>query len=314
MYMVIKLHLLLSVLLFPALALATTIGVIRWDCICDPTSPELKSLSPLKWHYRVPDFLTIAADNSVTGTENDQAVIDQQITYAKNAGIDYWAFITQPTTNPDADEFYALDKYLSSSRKADVKFCIILHKYNSDWAGRVTQLVNWFKEASYVKVLGNRPLVYFYSLTDMETQYGDQTQNCIDQLRSQTTAAGLGSPYLVPMNGSGYGTDARSAYCFWNAGGDGTYAPHAAANAATWDSWITWGGSQVDWLRIIPLVSAGINDGPRVDNPPPWGGGNSPKVDYPTPYQLAMHIKRGLDYVASHPGQRQHHRYRHQPV
>jgi hypothetical protein len=64
-------------------------GVIRWDIFSGGdhfTNPELKSLSPLQYHDRVPYFLTIDADGEVSGNENDQAIIDRQIDLARAGG------------------------------------------------------------------------------------------------------------------------------------------------------------------------------------------------------------------------------------
>lgn len=70
------------------------LGAIRWDIFYGGDStinPELKSLSPSKYHDRVPFFLKIESKNTVSGNENKQEIIDRQIEYAKSAGIDYYS-------------------------------------------------------------------------------------------------------------------------------------------------------------------------------------------------------------------------------
>jgi uncharacterized repeat protein (TIGR02543 family) len=93
------------------------IGAIRWDAFNGYVPDEALSLSPIQHHYRVPYFLGFDGSGAVTGHENSQATIDEQIAYAKAGGIDYWAFVTGPELSPNNNEYYALNKYLSSSTR-----------------------------------------------------------------------------------------------------------------------------------------------------------------------------------------------------
>ena len=281
----------------------TLMGIIRWDAFCggdNTTNPELKSLSPSKYHDRVPFFLKIESENKVSGSENDQEIIDRQIEYAKSGGMDYWAFVTPPEMNPDGAEYYALDKYLKSNKKAGLQFCVIMHKYrDSGWEGRVRELVKLFKEPSYVKVLGNRPLAYIFSISDMEKRYGDDTGKRLDMLMNESIAAGLGRPYVVLMNADAdmvrkYGADALSAYAN-SRGRDTAYASLAASDREQWEAFRKTG------VKLIPLASLGWNQMPRTDNPPPWGGGGGPYFDRPSPREAAAHIREALAYVERHP-------------
>ncbi len=283
------------------------LGVIRWDAFNggdSKTNPELKSLSPSKCHDRVPFFLKIESENQVSGSENNQDAIDRQIEYAKSAGIDYWAFITGPEMDPNGMEFYALDKFLKSEHKSDIGFCVILHIYNSSWESRVKALVGFFKEPSYIKVPGNRPLLYLYSIGDMEAQYGKDTKKNLDILMNETVAAGLGRPYVVFMSPSAagaakvkeYGADALSSYANWE-GKDMSYAALAASDLKRWEAFSKTG------VKVIPLVSLGWNGMPRIDNPPPWGvgGAGGRLFDLPKPEEAAAHIRQGFEFVQSHP-------------
>ena len=279
------------------------IGAIRWDIFYggDKTNnPDLKSLSPQKYHNRVPFFLTIESEDTVSGSENNQAIIDKEVDYAKTAGIDYWAFVTPPKIDPNGGESYALDKYLKSSKKSDLKFCVILHQYDkTGWEDRVKKLVEFFKESSYVKVLGHRPLVYIFNIADMEKVYGTETRKNLDLLTSQTAAAGLGKPYYAFMNANAdilrrYGADALSSYAIWS-GRDTTYAALAESARQQWETYRESG------VKLIPLATVGWNQQPRTDNPPPWGGGGGPYFARPTPGEAAAHIRDGLDYVERHP-------------
>ena len=279
------------------------LGAIRWDSFYggdNTTNPELKSLSPSKYHDRVPFFLKIESENNVSGNENNQEIIDRQIEYAKSAGIDYWAFLTPPELDPDGAESYALDKYLKSTKKADLQFCVIMHKYgDTGWENRVKELVKLFAEPTYVKVLGNRPLVYIFNISDMEKRYGSDTKTHLDMLMSKSIAAGLGRPYVALMNADAnmlrkYGADALSAYANCS-GRDTTYAALADSDRKRWDAFKQTGA------KVIPLVSLGWNQMPRTDNPPPWGGGGGPYFVRPTPIEGAAHIRESLAYVERYP-------------
>lgn len=281
-------------------------GVIRWDAFSggdNTTNPELKSLSSIKYHSRVPFFLKIESDNKISGCENDQRIIDRQIAYARSAGINYWAFVTGPNMDSDGDEYYALHKFLNSKHKAGLEFCVILHKYDDQWKRRISKLVQLFKEDSYQKVMGNRPLVYIFSFTTMEKQYGTETKSNIEMLSRETMAEGLGRPYIVLMGSASsadkvreYKLDALSSYS--GAGAQGTtYVSLAKSDVAKWEAYSKTG------VKTIPLVSTGWNQMPRVDNPPPWGAvadGKIANFDMPKPDELAAHIKEGLSFVLGH--------------
>ena len=196
-----------------------------------------------------------------------------------------------------------MDKYLKSSKKADLQFSVIVHKYtDSGWEDRVKALVRMFEESTYVKVLGNRPLVYIFSVSDMEKQYGSEAQTHLDMLVSETIAAGLGRPYVVLMNADAnllgkYGADALSEYANWSGRDwlDGAYESLVVSDRDRWDAVRQTG------VKLIPPVSLGWNQRPRTDNPPPWGGGGGPYFDRPTPEEAAAHIREGLAFVERYP-------------
>jgi hypothetical protein len=281
-------------------------GVIRWDIFCggdNLTNPELKSLSPLKYHDRVPYFLTIESDDKVSGTENDQAIIDRQIAYASAAGIDYWAFVTSPEMDPAGPHYYVLDKLLKSERKRDIGFCLILHLYYDYpvWSTRVQTWLGLFKEPTYVKVLGDRPLLFVFSIWDMERQYGSDTAPNLELLNRECVAAGLGKPYIVLCYAGAdkarqYGLDAIGAYSNSGTGlSGGAFADLAASDRKTWAGYLRSG------VKAVPLVTVGWNQRPRTDNPPPWGGGGPPYFEEPTPSEAAAHIREGLSFVENNP-------------
>lgn len=291
------------------------VGVIRWDYLNGgdkDTNCELKSLSPKEFHNKVPFFLTIEDDITVSGNENRQDVIDEQIRYAQNAGIDYWAFISGTETDPDAPERYALEKYISSTVRSKIKFCLILHKYDkSSWEERVNRIVKYMKDPGYVTVLHNRPVVYIFSVSDIEAEFGtgDCTKQALELIRLKAAQAGLPDPYIVAMCScvriqaeseyvDNYKIDAISAYSFVgkreNMDANLPFEDLAKQNRESWSTYLATN------KKLIPLISFGRNEKPRLVNPPPWGGGHGPYWDNPSPDEVSMQLKAGIDLVNNH--------------
>ena len=78
-------------------------GAIRWDAwFGAPAAPHegiigratTKSLTPAKFHYRLPFFAKIKADGSVEVNGDSAAVMAQENKFATQHGIDYYAFCT----------------------------------------------------------------------------------------------------------------------------------------------------------------------------------------------------------------------------
>ncbi|HTG00071.1 MAG TPA: Ig-like domain-containing protein, partial [Nitrospirota bacterium] len=135
-----------------------TVGAIRWDGWLgegDSVGKQLdKDLSPNHWHYRVPFYATEVSANQVIINASTQDIIDQEIAYAKNAGINYFAYVLYPNSSLET----ALNLHLSSTHKNDVNYCFI---FDENFLGAMTTSnVNWviarFKDANYQKVMSGR--------------------------------------------------------------------------------------------------------------------------------------------------------------
>jgi hypothetical protein len=285
----------------------TLIGAIRWDGNTGDTptttvSPDGKyvgqqverALGPNKYHYRVPFFGVETGTDSVQARELTQAVMDQDIAYAKSAGIDYWAF----NFYPDGSGMdIGRNLYDSSTHKADVKYCFIA----SSWMP-VTYfgtLVGKFAEPNYQKVLGNRPLLYIFGT------YGFTAAD-ITNLRNLTVAAGLGTPYIVMIgqasNASGtlsdettLGADAITAYVT----GVGTGQPYSALAAS---EPYYWNQYKATGTNVVPWLTTGWDPRPRIDNPVSWTTYASTNWGQDgAPWEIASHLQDGLNWVDSNP-------------
>ncbi|MDR2686688.1 MAG: hypothetical protein LBB75_02970, partial [Oscillospiraceae bacterium] len=81
------------------------IGAIRWDAWygeptaedgLDPCSQVERTLSPAKYHWRVPFFGEIGEDGKVSFPEYTQEIFDREMEYAAEAGLDYFAYVWYP--------------------------------------------------------------------------------------------------------------------------------------------------------------------------------------------------------------------------
>ncbi|MCC6821343.1 MAG: hypothetical protein IT579_11485, partial [Verrucomicrobia subdivision 3 bacterium] len=102
------------------------VGAIRWDAWQengDIQATVERTLGTHHWHYRLPFFARVTGSNSVAMNGNTQAIMDQEINYAANAGIDYWAFVTYPDA---IGMSHGLHLYLSSPIKHRINFCLNL--------------------------------------------------------------------------------------------------------------------------------------------------------------------------------------------
>ena len=285
-------------------ALGVTIGAIRWDAWVGPTNTSgtgsdnvglqvEKTLSPNKYHNRVPFFGTETGVNSILARELTQSIMDADIAYANAAGLNYWAFYYYPIgSGMDT----ARNLYLSSNVKNGLNFTFIINR--SLPSANFGEVISAFSNPNYQKVLGNRPLLYIH--TDPGNIY---TKADIGNLRSQSTAAGLGNPYIVVMNGNPaiassqlwtLGADAISSYTSAGSGG----SPFAAVmqnDQLGWDSYAQTG------YKVVPWVTTGWDPRPRIDNPVSWTKYSASSWAQPAmPSELSTSLQNALDWSAQH--------------
>ena len=285
------------------------VGAIRWDAWQDNGNVRAaveKSLGPTHWHYRLPFFAKVTGPNSVVIDGNSQAIMDQEIRYAATAGLDYWAFVTYPDESGMSN---GLHLYLSSPQKHRVKFCLNLQggwlSNPANWEKETNRLVRYFQDPSYQRVLGDRPLVYLFNAPEMigKGRYADwlAVRSAFDQLRVVATRAGVGNPYLVVQGWhaamdrkilADMNADALGAYAV--AGGTKSGAPFdklAAQTHAFWDA------GKATGCQVVPIVTTGWDNRPRVENPPPWTTGSDNHHLPPTSKELAAHLTEVLEWT-----------------
>ena len=333
----------LSVLLWGAIGLrvacagpnGTLWGAIRWDAwyntSTDPNDPSewvARALTPIEWHDRLPWYSYVEPGGNATFDGNSPDAMAAEIAYAVNNGVDHWAFDVYP---PDSDLSNSLYAYLNSSSplKSQLGFCLLLQTSwmtnggLAAWPAKVAIYAQHFARQEYTLVLGNRPLLYLFSVT--ESAWGNASAGWADwntaltMLSDASIAAGRGQPYIAlqtwdaadgysqleGINNGSLGHQhadqplvaALSSYALSGATDAGTpFVEFAAEGVAFWDSLAATGAN------VLPPVAAGWDQRPRVDCPPPWVPHPDPAyVIMPTPAEMGAFVASALNWTLAHP-------------
>jgi hypothetical protein len=278
-------------------------------------------LQPREWRDRLPFFAKELPDGSVEVRCDRQEVMDREIEFAKQGGLDYWAFdYYHPKCQPGRKFMTrCLDLYRASEKRAAINYCLILlaggdaasgdchFGPKDEWPATCDALVQWFKEPNYQKVLGNRPLVYFFETENWIPIWGspDAGRAAWNLLRNRAIAEGLGSPYVAGMvfdTRTGVklvdrlGLDAISAYA--NPGGNDNkekpYAALAEVNRRFWNACAATG------KHFIPTVNAGWDYRPEKNHGFPYRSADADWFTPPSPQELAAHLDSAIQWTQQH--------------
>lgn len=288
------------------------VGAIRWDAWFEGSDYE-KNLTPRRWHDRLPFYARISPDGSVSVRSDSEKVMDQEITYAKDAGIGFWAFCYyhyQSGTLGDRYN-YGLRRYLASKKRAGLDFCLILQASHiglrKDWPQTVKQLVTYFKDPAYKKVLNGRPLLYIFDGHNLANWAGsdEAATAALEELDQAAARAGLPELYVVASvtekRGAKllkqYGLDAMSSYSLPPKGEDIElpYSELTKSHRKFWDA------SKAMAKQFIPMVSTGWDNRPRRTTPELTIKLRGPWYTPPTPGELAIHLYTAIEWVRNNP-------------
>ncbi|MGD0089534.1 MAG: glycoside hydrolase family 99-like domain-containing protein [Planctomycetota bacterium] len=294
-------------------ALRPIIGAIRWDAWYGqggPVAEVERSLGPKKFHYRLPFFATVKSDSQVNINGDSQEVVAQEIAYASDAGLNYWAFVDYWD---DARLSIALKRYLAAVNKKGLRYCLIEEGGRIDGHGTPgwPRLVEHFRDPSYQTVIDGRPLLFVFGLPK---KLGKKE---FEELADATLAAGLKKPYLVlmgwnPKNDAkdiqALGFDAVSAYA---AGGQyaGDMWPYQQLTDHVRNNY--WQACRQSNIPTLTFATAGWDTRPRIEHPMSWttwvkakpdptpAAGQKPLIDSvtATPQQIATHIQDAIDWT-----------------
>ena len=290
-----------------------SLGAIYWDgwFVGNPYQSEL---APAAYQDRLPFYSTGYGTPKITVVNDSQAVMNQEILDAKKGGLSYFAFDWySPATFTGADAYnHGLYDYLSSPDKADLNFSLLLQADSigskANWRATAAVLVNMFKQPTYEKVLGNRPLVYMLDPSLLTQTFGSNaaTLAAMTTLRNASIAAGLGSPYIVGQVGSAqegvadiktYGMDAIGSYensPYEN--GQIADFPHSELSNA---DQLFWNQTASTGKNVVPTITTGWDSRPR------WPGdvnGDAPGPYFTeaTPTDVYNDVTTALNWTTTH--------------
>lgn len=283
-------------------------GAIRWDgwvgdapTFGNTTGSDRvglvveRTLGPAHWHYRLPFFAVQLNKNKVYVRGNTQQILEREIRFASEAGLDYWAFnYYGPRTGLDT----ALKLYLNSPNRNKIKFSLILAPGGYLLKTETRQiLANYFQMSNYQTVLNGRPLVYIFGNANL-------TPEIVDSLRTIGNTTNSVKPYLVYLGWSisqvhtaieKYGFDAGSAYAQPGEGGQ----PFVNLAQEAEEGWNTY---RLSGIKVIPWVTTGWDPRPRIENTTPWMKyAQNQWVQSAKPVEIATHLQNALEWNETYP-------------
>jgi len=295
---------------------APIVGAIRWDAWygCDGPVKNIEiTLGPPKYHFRLPWFARLIGADRVRIDGDSKQIVEQEIAYGAEAGLNYWAFVDYGERSP---MMRAFARYLDAEDKRGLRFCFIEegHRLDSYGPGDWKRMIGYFKNPDYQTVLDGRPLLFVFG---KPSKIGKKE---FQALGDDAVAAGLKRPYFVLMgfnppkdaeSMAALGFDAISAYSH---SGDYTMnqKPYAAMcgdiRRDRWDKARSLG------VPCVTFASSGWDTRPRNERPPPWItwiGSGTPDTTPPsrqkpliddvtaTPEQLAAHLRDAVEWTKS---------------
>lgn len=202
------------------------IGAVNWDCSLPPDTYfgyyQTRSLSPKKYRSVTPFYADILGENEITYHYRTQDEFDRELSYALDAGIDYFAYVwygeegsknsVQKSPNSCSHRVYELTyarkMHMNSALSDRLHICAIAgaHPFTEN---DICELVQAMQKPFYEKIDG-RPLLYVFNGRRMDF---------IEAVRAMCQKQNVVAPFVVPLysgltdpNADHSGVDALSAY------------------------------------------------------------------------------------------------------
>jgi hypothetical protein len=288
------------------------VGAIRWDAWYGeggPVAQVERSLGPRKFHFRLPFFARVLADDKVSIDGNAPGIMEKEIAYAADAGLNYWAFVDY---GDKGDLTIARRRYRAARDKRGLRFCLIEESSRIDGQGAHDwpRLVSFFQDPNYQTVLEGRPLLFVFGCPKKVGKKEFQ------ELGEAAMAAGGKRPYLVLM-GFNPQQDAKDMQAL----GFDAVSAYAAGGQYQGDMWsytqLTdhvrshyWDVCRQNRIPTITFVTAGWDTRPRLEHPVSWMPGEAkpdptpaaeqkPLIDNvtATPAELAKHLQDAMEWT-----------------
>jgi hypothetical protein len=275
------------------------VGAIRWDAWHGRgTAGQAveRTLAPTNYHDRLPFFATVATNGTVRFRNDAPGVMEREIDYARQAGLDFWAFVTYDVQHPGDPMGLGLRQYLASAHAGKPRFCLIVE--NARWTN-LTGYAELVRHEKYLRLADGRPVVFTFLAGDVDEA---NLRQRLTKFRGLVDPA----PFIVGMNfhpplaarqAKALGLDAISTYA--HPGGKPNGAPFAELTRQARRHWDA--SAKTGW-PVVPLVSFGWDGRPRVDNPVPWVKNPTPNYfEAGTPAELADQMRQALDWIRDNP-------------
>jgi hypothetical protein len=292
------------------------VGAWRWDAWYgegEPADSPESTLGPPKYHFRLPWFAKPLGGDKVQINGDSQEIIEQELAYAAEAGLDYWMFL-EFWDQEHPDYTIALKRYRAAKNKRGIRYCLASEDSRLDKVGASgwPRLIEQFKDPNYQMVLNGRPLFFIFRLPKKVSKSDWR------QLGNAAVAAGLKRPYLVLMSEKpeqnakdleALGLDAMSAF------GIGPYSMKQPSYAELCEMIRRDRWEKCRELRIpsVTFASSGWDTRPRNERPPTWATSwlkasppdktppaeQKPLIDAvtATPEELAAHIRDAVAWT-----------------
>lgn len=312
------------VLLLPGGSFAASakvpVGVLRWD-FWFKGNPNGQFLENNTYFSRIP-FYTGA--NPQTGKwewrGDNQEVMDQEIGYARDAGISYFIFnyyndyAIDGTVSPDSVGRKSLNNYLKSRRNKEVAFSLLISGNGfgpwTRWTQTRQTFIDLISRPQYQRLGNGRPVVYLAIDTWFNSLFANEPGKglgALSEIKAGVKAKIGVEPYFVLMNFDPvkaaslvplFSLDAATAYSnpLANNGTQFGYPYCVALNAWFRDAEKSKG------LQVVPIINAGWDPRPVAARDPYVTRSATPDFcTNPTPLQIANNLKSGIDWVNANP-------------
>ncbi len=281
-------------------------GAVRWDAYFGTTDDGTKSvcnqvtttLSPAHYHFMAPFFAEYVGKNQIRFPEATQEQFDKEAELAIKAGIDYFAYCWYR----DNDRMsYARKHHAASKYGNQIKMSAIINVNALD-DETIDTLVNDMKQDYYLR-FDNRPVMFLYDSFRVKDGYVEKVIERAKQagIKEEIYIVGmsLGVDPFVMNTLIQRGCDAVSAYSCDTIKHGEPYTDMTARLLEKND--LKYANS--DNIDVIPLISCGRDQRPRIENFVTWcGAGYGDKFAYPpTGEELYLHVKAVLDKIKNEP-------------
>lgn len=278
-----------------------SVGAIRWDAWHGDDDRVGKAvedtLGQEKWKNRWPVYQS-RDERGIEFNGATREVVESEMTLAKGAGIDYWAFAFEGMDSPMAR---VLHQYLDS-KIAGPRFSLVVHPNRFQGPGGdafASEVLKLMRDPRFLRSPSGSAPIFLFHTAAMKSDEMD-----IPAIRRLLDVAGredgprpgvIVLAYLpdqaadIVKRGGGEGI---SSYAWSGRSNGGNFAELSAGVGALWNRQTATG------LPVTVLVMSGWDPRPRIERPPPWGAQYGGEYYQPPSHQeFKSHLAKGIEWA-----------------